>query len=110
MASRIFLVTKPEDCENINKLCEKLHNKGTKYEIDYDFSDTVKRGYVIKQSIKAGSMVSVDGTNELQKTLVITISKGPKIEVPDLMKMSLEDITNWVIKNKLKIINSSMVH
>ena len=36
MASRIFLVTKPEDCENINKLCEKLDNKGTKYEIDYD--------------------------------------------------------------------------
>ena len=29
MASRIFLVTKPEDCENINKLCEKLDNKGT---------------------------------------------------------------------------------
>lgn len=27
MASRIFLVTKPEDCENINKLCEKLDNK-----------------------------------------------------------------------------------
>ena len=80
-----------------------LKQNGIKYEIDYDFSDTVKRGYVIKQSIKAGSMVSVDGTNELQKTLVITISKGPKIEVPDLMKMSLEDITNWVIKNKLKI-------
>ena len=29
MASRIFLVTKPEDCENINKLCEKFDNKET---------------------------------------------------------------------------------
>lgn len=34
MASRIFLVTKPEDCENINKLCEKLDIKGINYEIN----------------------------------------------------------------------------
>lgn len=45
MASRIFLVTKPEDCENINKLCEKLDNKGTKYVIDY--GDTNCFGYLI---------------------------------------------------------------
>ena len=49
MASRIFLVTKPEDCENINKLCEKLDNKGTNYEIDYDdtMSDTNCFGYLV---------------------------------------------------------------
>ena len=49
MASRIFLVTKPEDCENINKLCEKLDNKGTKYVIDYDdeMSDTNCFGYLV---------------------------------------------------------------
>lgn len=49
MAGRIFLVTKPEDCENINKLCEKLDNKGTEYEIDYDdeMSDTNCFGYLV---------------------------------------------------------------
>lgn len=49
MASRIFLVTKPEDCEIINKFCEKLDNKGTEYEIDYDdgMSDTNCFGYLI---------------------------------------------------------------
>ena len=49
MASRIFLVTKPEDCENINKLCEKLDNKGTEYEIGYDdgMSNTNCFGYLV---------------------------------------------------------------
>lgn len=49
MASRIFLVTKPEDCEIVNKFCEKLDNKGTEYEIDYDdgMSDTNCFGYLI---------------------------------------------------------------
>ena len=50
MASRIFLVTKPEDCENINKLCEKLDNKGTKYEIDYLIYN---RGKVIPFEVKS---------------------------------------------------------
>ena len=49
MASRIFLVTKPEDYEIVNKFCEKLDNKGTEYEIDYDdgISDANCFGYLI---------------------------------------------------------------
>ena len=49
MASRIFLVTKPEDCAIVNNFCEKLDNKGTNYEIDYDdtMSDTNCFGYLV---------------------------------------------------------------
>lgn len=49
MASRIFLVKEPNDCEVINKLCEKLDNKGVDYEIEYDdeLSDNNCFGYTV---------------------------------------------------------------
>ncbi len=78
-----------------------LKQHGIKYEFDYDFSDKIKRGNVVKQDVKAGTMVPITG--EDIKTVKVTISKGPKIVIPDLKKMSVIDITNWVIKNKLKI-------
>lgn len=78
-----------------------LKQYGIQYEINYDFSDKVKRGNVISQSIKAGEIVSISG--EDATVVVITISKGAKITVPDLKKMNVSEITNWVIKNKLKI-------
>ena len=69
-----------------------------RYEFDEDFSDKVKKGYVIKQSINPGEMVSVNDT-----VIKVTISKGPKIKVPDLVNMSVNDVTEWAIKNKLKL-------
>lgn len=78
-----------------------LKQNGIKYEIDYDFSSKIKRGYVIRQDVKAGSMISINGDDV--KTVKITISKGPEIKVPNLKGMSLDEITAWVIKNKLKI-------
>lgn len=94
-----------KDLTNMSQFdCEfYLKQNGIKYQINYDFSSDIKRGFVISQSIKPSSMVSIEGTNELQKTLIVTISKGPKIKVPDLTKYSLEEITAWVIENKLKI-------
>ena len=35
--------------------------------------------------------------------IVISISKGPEIKIPNLKGMSMTDITEWVIKNKLKL-------
>ena len=67
-----------------------------KYEFEEVFSNDVKRGYVVKQSVKA--MVKVNGD-----TIKIYISKGPEIKVPDLTNMSMTEITEWVIKNKLKL-------
>ena len=73
-----------------------------KYKINYEFNDdystTVKKGNVIKQSIEKNKVVKVDSDK-----LTLTISKGKKIIVPDLKNMSLEDILNWVSKNKLKL-------
>ena len=72
------------------------------HQINYEFKDgyssKIKKGYVYKQSIKAGTMVPIN-----DEIVTIYISKGPKIKVPDFSKYSLEDIANWVIKNRLKI-------
>ena len=68
------------------------------YNFEYDFSSKVRKGFAIKQSVKAGEVVNTD-----DKSIIITLSKGPKIKVPDITDMSLEDITEWAVKNKLKL-------
>lgn len=68
------------------------------YEFKDDFSSKVKKGYAFMQSKKAGEVVKIN-----DEKVEVTISKGPKIKVPDLEKMSLTDITKWAIKNKIKI-------
>lgn len=69
-----------------------------KYEFDYDFSSRLKKGKAIKQSVKAGKKVKVN-----DEKIKVTISKGPKIKIPDLKKMSASKISEWAIKNKLKL-------
>lgn len=75
-----------------------LKQHAIKVEIKKEFSNKVKRGYVIKQSEKIGSIMKPN-----EKTVTLTVSKGPKIKVPDLTKMSMSEITEWIIKNKLKV-------
>lgn len=69
------------------------------YELKHDFSKKIKRGNVASQNKKAGSKIPVDSDDKLE----VTISKGPKIKVPDLKKMSMTEITKWIIQNKLKL-------
>ena len=69
-----------------------------KYEFVYVFSSKIKKGYGVKQNIDAGTKVKVN-----DEVVKISISKGPKIVVPDLTKMSVSEITEWAIKNKLKL-------
>lgn len=69
-----------------------------KYEFDYAFSNKIKKGKAIKQSIKAGKKVKVN-----DEKVKVTLSKGPKIKVPNLKKMSAAEISAWAIKNKLKL-------
>lgn len=76
-----------------------LKQNSIKYKIEEDFSKKVKKDYVISQSIKKGTIIKKDSEEEIS----ITISKGPKITVPNLEKMSMQEITNFVIKNKLKL-------
>lgn len=75
-----------------------LKQQGIKYELKDDFHKSIKKGYVMRQNKEAGSEIKRN-----EDTLEVTISKGPEIKVPDLKKMSLTEITNWIIKNKLKL-------
>lgn len=68
------------------------------YNFEYDFSDSIKKGYGISQSIESGKVVKVNGDR-----IIITISKGPKIEIPDLDGKSITEITEWAIENRLKL-------
>ena len=69
------------------------------YDIERDFSKKIERGKVAGQSIEAGDTVPVNSDNHL----VLTISKGKSIKVPNLKKMTMVEITEWVIENKLKL-------
>ena len=75
-----------------------LKQHHVKYEIVKDFSKNVKKGNVIKQSIKAGTSI-----NPKDEKLVVTISKGPEIKISELKRMSMSDVTEWVIENKLRL-------
>lgn len=68
------------------------------YEFEEVFSSKVKKGLVVKQSVKAGTFVKIN-----DEKIVISISKGPEIKIPNLKGMSMTEITEWVIKNKLKL-------
>ena len=70
------------------------------YEIERDFSKNINRGHVSEQSVKAGEMVKVNTDDE---KVIITISRGRSITIPNLKKMSMVEITEWVIENKLKV-------
>lgn len=89
---------------------ESLNNKSTfdatlylkrnaiKYEISYDYSDSVKKGYVISHSPEKGKKVSPN-----KDVVKLIVSKGKKIIVPDFTKSSVDDVINWIIENNLKV-------
>jgi len=98
---------KPVSLKDLNNLEEFdailwLKRNGIKYEIAYEFSNDIKAGNVISTTPDSGTLI-----NQKETTVKIIISKGPKIIAPDLMKMSLDEITEWAIKNKLVIIYES---
>lgn len=75
-----------------------LKRNGIKYEVKYDFSNKIPKGYVIDQSIKKGITI-----NQKTDKMIITISKGAKIKVPNLKNMKVDEIISWVSSNNLKI-------
>ena len=68
------------------------------YSFDYDYDKAIKKGFAKGQSIQPGEMVPVH-----DKTVGVTISKGPEIKVPDFTKFSMTDVAEWAIQNKVKI-------
>ena len=69
-----------------------------RYNFEYDFSNKIKKGFACSQSIPAGEVVQVD-----DKEIVVTISKGPKVKIPSLKNMSITKLTEWAVKNRLKL-------
>ena len=68
------------------------------YDFDYDFSSKIKKDYGLKQSIAPNEDININDA-----FITVTLSKGPKIVVPDLNSKSITYITNWGIKNRLKL-------
>lgn len=71
---------------------------GFKYVLEYKYSDNVEKGFVIKQSVESGKKADPKTTE-----IVLIISRGPKIKVPDLTKYSVEKLTNWIVENSLRV-------
>ena len=88
------------DFSNMSKFEVEFYMKQNQlsYKFSDSFSSKVKKGYVVKQSIESGKTIKIN-----DETINITLSKGPKIKVPDMKNMSMTDVTEWAIKNKLKI-------
>lgn len=75
-----------------------LKRNGIKYEVSYDYSDTIRKNRVISQSIKEGKKVTP------KKDIVkLVISKGKKITVPDFSKATVDEVVEWIINNNLKV-------
>lgn len=75
-----------------------LKRHGVKYEIVYVFSDNISKNYVVDTDPEKGT--TVDPKKDKIKLIV---SKGKKIVVPDLTKMTVDELTNWIIENNLKV-------
>lgn len=75
-----------------------LKRNNIKYELQYSFSSEIKKNTVISQNIEENKEINIEND-----TVILTISKGKAIEVPDLTTMSVEEVTEWIIKNNLKI-------
>jgi len=74
-----------------------LKRNNIKYELGYEFSDKDKN-IVIEQNINKGETI-----NTSSDVVSLTLSKGKAIKVPDLTTMTVTEITDWIVKNNLKI-------
>ena len=88
------------DFTNMSKFRIEFYMKQNQLNYDFndDFSNKIKRDYGIKQSIEAGKTVHINGDR-----ITVTLSKGPEIKVPDTSKMSITELTEWAVKNRIKL-------
>lgn len=93
--------TKLSDLTNMSKFKAEFYLKrhAINYEIKREFSNKIKRDYVMAQSIKPGTVIKANSEDKV----IITISRGEEIKAPNLTSMSMAEITDWVIKNRLKL-------
>ena len=75
-----------------------LKRNDISYELKYEFNDK-DINIVIGQNIESGKEV-----NTKEDIVVLNVSKGKSIKLVDFTKMNVTEITDWVLKNNLKVI------
>lgn len=87
-----------EDLKNKKEFDATLYLKrnGIKYDISYEFSNTIKKGYVISQTPEKGKEVK-----PLSDIVKLIVSKGKEITIPEFK--DLNDVITFVSNNNLKI-------
>ena len=74
-----------------------LGKNGIPYELKFEYSNKVPRGKVIKTDKKINQEL------KQEDKIILTISKGKEIKIPDLKNKSLKKVTKWIIENNLEI-------
>lgn len=74
-----------------------LGQNGIIYELKYEFSNKIEKGNVISTNIKKGTSLKAGDK------IILTISKGKQIKIPDLKNKSLSYVTKWMIYNNIQI-------
>ena len=74
-----------------------LGKNGIIYELKYEFSNDIERGKIIKTEPKKGTTINPNDK------VILTVSKGKEIKVPDLKNKTLSEVTKWIIENNLDI-------
>ena len=74
-----------------------LNKYNFKVELTYEYSDTIKKDYIINQSSKN------EVKNPKEDTITLIVSQGKKTIAPDILAMSVDEINTWITDNDLKI-------
>lgn len=63
-----------------------------------EFSSKIAKGHITSQNKTVGTII-----DPLSDNILLGISKGQKISVPNIMEMTTSEISAWIVKNKLKL-------
>lgn len=74
-----------------------LGKNGINFELKYEFSNKIEKGKIISSNIKPGNTIKPNDK------IILTISKGKKIIIPDFTNKSLSYITKWMVMNNVQI-------
>ncbi len=74
-----------------------LGKHGITYELKYEFSNKIERGKIINSNPEKGKIIN------LGEKVILTVSKGKEIKVPELKNKTFSDVTKWIIENNLDI-------
>lgn len=75
-----------------------LKRNGIKYNLEYVYSDNVKRNDIISCNKNKDEEIDIE-----KDKLNIIISKGKAIIVPNIIEMNVNDLNKWINENNLKI-------